>query len=160
MLQRLNDMREPLGEILINLSTDLVAITAEEYEAIYLGLGVLEPVHQATVEFSEEKSVAGSNALLRHEIGANWQMLQPWRCHGFSLACSVTVHPVPRVFCVSLGVGLSVLVWSLPPGSWFPTQPCLVPITQLLSVVITLASVCLLPVSFCAFICLFWFSLV
>ena len=72
MFQRLNDMREPLGEILINLSTDLVPITAEQYETIHLG--VLEPFHQATVDFSEEKRVAWSNAQIRHEIGANQQM--------------------------------------------------------------------------------------
>ena len=86
MLDRLYNVREPLGAALTTLSTDLSPITAEDYETIRQCLAVLKPFNQATVELSEEKRVSGSKVIplikmlkhtvvgqcaqIRHNVGA------------------------------------------------------------------------------------------
>ncbi|XP_048010537.1 zinc finger BED domain-containing protein 4-like [Megalobrama amblycephala] len=55
MLERLYQVREPVGAALACLRTDITPLTALEYEAIQDALHVLAPFHQATVELSAEK---------------------------------------------------------------------------------------------------------
>nr|XP_055024633.1 uncharacterized protein LOC129414600 [Misgurnus anguillicaudatus] len=73
MLERLHQLREPLGEALASLRTDITPPTALEYEAVQDALHVLAPFHQATVELSGEKRVSASKVIplmkmLHHNI--------------------------------------------------------------------------------------------
>ncbi|KAG7463116.1 zinc finger BED domain-containing protein 1-like [Solea senegalensis] len=55
MLQRLYELREPVGAALASLKTDITPLTAAEYDSVNNTLSVLAPFHQATVEVSAEK---------------------------------------------------------------------------------------------------------
>ncbi|KAJ7985135.1 hypothetical protein DPEC_G00348940 [Dallia pectoralis] len=60
MLERLYQLREPVGAALASLKTDITPPTALEYEAVQDALDVLAPFRQATVELSGEKRVSAS----------------------------------------------------------------------------------------------------
>nr|XP_055070155.1 E3 SUMO-protein ligase ZBED1-like [Misgurnus anguillicaudatus] len=73
MLERLHQLREPVGAALASLRTDITPPTALEYEAVQDALHVLAPFHQATVELSGEKRVSASKVIplmkmLHHNI--------------------------------------------------------------------------------------------
>ncbi|XP_078023476.1 E3 SUMO-protein ligase ZBED1-like [Epinephelus lanceolatus] len=63
MLQRVFELREPVGAALANLSTDITPLSSEEYGIIAGCLRVLAPFNDATVELSEEKRVSGSKVI-------------------------------------------------------------------------------------------------
>nr|XP_033491419.1 zinc finger BED domain-containing protein 4-like [Epinephelus lanceolatus] len=64
MLQRVFELREPVGAALANLSTDITPLSSEEYGIIAGCLRVLAPFNDATVELSEEKRVSGSKQVI------------------------------------------------------------------------------------------------
>ncbi|CAM4530187.1 unnamed protein product [Leuciscus chuanchicus] len=63
MLERLYQLREPVGAALASLKTDITPPTALEYEAVRDALDVLGPFRQATVELSGEKRVSASKVI-------------------------------------------------------------------------------------------------
>ncbi|KAG7526985.1 zinc finger BED domain-containing protein 4-like [Solea senegalensis] len=63
MLQRLYELREPVGAALASLKTDITPLTAAEYDSVNNTLSVLAPFHQATVEVSAEKRVSSSKVI-------------------------------------------------------------------------------------------------
>ncbi|KAJ8264575.1 hypothetical protein GJAV_G00150870 [Gymnothorax javanicus] len=63
MLQRIYDLREPVGAALAGLRTDIVPLSSEHYAIIADCLKVLSPFSDATVELSEEKKVSGSKVI-------------------------------------------------------------------------------------------------
>lgn len=63
MLQRLYDLREPVGAALAGLRTDIAPLLSEQYVIISECLKVLSPFNDATVELSEEKRVSGSKVI-------------------------------------------------------------------------------------------------
>ncbi|XP_034455384.1 zinc finger BED domain-containing protein 4-like [Hippoglossus hippoglossus] len=63
MLQRVYDLREPVGAALAGLRTDVAPLSSEQYEIIAECLKVLFPFNDATVELSEEKRVSGSKVI-------------------------------------------------------------------------------------------------
>ncbi|XDV37901.1 hypothetical protein PO909_007427 [Leuciscus waleckii] len=73
MLERLYQLREPVGAALASLKTDITPPTALEYEAVRDALDVLGPFRQATVELSGEKRVSASKVksslfMLNHAV--------------------------------------------------------------------------------------------
>lgn len=64
MLQRLYNLREPVGAALTGLRTDLALLSAEHTDSIIADcLQVLAPFNFATLELSEEKNVSGSKVI-------------------------------------------------------------------------------------------------
>ncbi|XP_052406871.1 E3 SUMO-protein ligase ZBED1-like [Carassius gibelio] len=63
MLERVYQLREPVGAALASLKTDITPPTALEYEAVQDALDVLAPFRQATVELSGEKRVSASKVI-------------------------------------------------------------------------------------------------
>ena len=63
MLQRLYNLREPVGATLAGLRTDIAALSSEQYVIISECLKVLSPFNAATIELSEEKRVSGSKVI-------------------------------------------------------------------------------------------------
>lgn len=64
MLQRLYNLREPVGAALTCLRTDLALLSAEHTDSIIADcLQVLAPFNYATLELSEEKNVSGSKVI-------------------------------------------------------------------------------------------------
>ncbi|CAM4272879.1 unnamed protein product [Leuciscus chuanchicus] len=63
MLDRLYQLREPVGAALTSLKTDVTPPTALEYEAVQDALDVLAPLRQDTVELSGEKRVSASKVI-------------------------------------------------------------------------------------------------
>ncbi|KAJ7991996.1 hypothetical protein DPEC_G00289630 [Dallia pectoralis] len=63
MLERLYQLREPVGAALASLNTDITPLTALEYETVQDALDVLAPFRQATVELSGEKRVSSSKVI-------------------------------------------------------------------------------------------------
>ncbi len=63
MFQRLYEQREPLGAVLSTLKSELSPFTADEYDSMNQCLRILGPLHQATVEMSEEKRVSASKVI-------------------------------------------------------------------------------------------------
>ncbi|XP_076137405.1 E3 SUMO-protein ligase ZBED1-like [Alosa pseudoharengus] len=63
MLERLYDLREPVGAALASLRTDVSPPTSLEYETMKDALDLLAPFHQATVELSAEKRVSASKVI-------------------------------------------------------------------------------------------------
>lgn len=63
MLQRLVELREPVGAALASLQTDIPGVTSDEYNNVTACLSILSPFNEATVELSEEKRVSGSKVI-------------------------------------------------------------------------------------------------
>ena len=63
MLQRLFEVREPVGAALASLRTDITPPTSLEYATIKEAIQVLAPFQQATVELSGEKWVSASKVI-------------------------------------------------------------------------------------------------
>ncbi|XP_051962567.1 zinc finger BED domain-containing protein 4-like [Xyrauchen texanus] len=81
MLQRVYDLREPVGAALAGLRTDVAPLSSEQYNIIAECLKVLSPFHDATVELSEEKRVSGSKvipllSMLHHTLEEDMGILQ------------------------------------------------------------------------------------
>ncbi|XP_068179073.1 E3 SUMO-protein ligase ZBED1-like [Antennarius striatus] len=80
MLQRLYELREPVGAALASLKTDILPLTASEYDTVKDVLYVLAPLQQATVEVSAEKRVSASKVIpmmkmLHHTITSRVQAM-------------------------------------------------------------------------------------
>ncbi|KAJ4924097.1 hypothetical protein JOQ06_000337 [Pogonophryne albipinna] len=60
MLQRLVDLREPVGAALASLNTEITTLTSAEFTTISGCLSLLSAFNEATIELSEEKNVSGS----------------------------------------------------------------------------------------------------
>ncbi|KAJ4927019.1 hypothetical protein JOQ06_014759 [Pogonophryne albipinna] len=65
MLQRLVDLREPVGAALASLNTEITTLTSAEFTTISGCLSLLSGLNDATIELSEEKNVSGSKAAKR-----------------------------------------------------------------------------------------------
>ena len=63
MLQRIYDLREPVGAAVASLLTDIPPLTAGEYMIVGECLSILSPFNDATVELSEEKRVSASKVI-------------------------------------------------------------------------------------------------
>ncbi|XP_076853561.1 E3 SUMO-protein ligase ZBED1-like [Brachyhypopomus gauderio] len=63
MLERVAELREPVGAALAGLQTDIAALTSDDYNNICACLSILSPFHEATIELSEEKKVSGSKVV-------------------------------------------------------------------------------------------------
>ena len=63
MLNRLVELREPVGAALATLPTDIQPVTSDEYMTITGCLSLLSPFNDATIELSEEKHVSGSKVV-------------------------------------------------------------------------------------------------
>ncbi|XP_033990656.1 zinc finger BED domain-containing protein 4-like [Trematomus bernacchii] len=63
MLQRLVDLREPVGAALASLNTDITTLTSAEFTTISGCLSLLSGFNDATIELSEEKNVSGSKVV-------------------------------------------------------------------------------------------------
>ncbi|XP_076134518.1 E3 SUMO-protein ligase ZBED1-like [Alosa pseudoharengus] len=63
MLQRLLDLREPVGAALASLSSDIMPLSSVDFEVISQSLEVLAPFKHATTELSEEKRVSASKVI-------------------------------------------------------------------------------------------------
>ncbi|XP_073670235.1 E3 SUMO-protein ligase ZBED1-like [Paramisgurnus dabryanus] len=63
MLERMYDLREPVGAALASLRTDVSPPSSLEYDTIKDALEILAPFHQATVELSAEKIVSASKVI-------------------------------------------------------------------------------------------------
>nr|XP_033962438.1 zinc finger BED domain-containing protein 4-like [Pseudochaenichthys georgianus] len=63
MLQRLVDLREPVGAALASLNTDITTRTSAECTTISGCLSLLSGFNEATIELSEEKNVSGSKVV-------------------------------------------------------------------------------------------------
>lgn len=72
-LQRLYELREPVGAPLASLKTHIAPPTAPDYKNIKDALSVLEPFHQATVEVSAEKRVIPLIKMLHHAVVCPFQ---------------------------------------------------------------------------------------
>ncbi|XP_051793003.1 E3 SUMO-protein ligase ZBED1-like [Acanthochromis polyacanthus] len=97
MLERLYELREPVGAALASLKTDVAPPTASEYEAIKDVLNVLEPFHQATVEVSSERRVSGSKVIplmkmLHHTVSCRLPTLTTARQLGDNLIRRLKEH--------------------------------------------------------------------
>ncbi|KAJ4936575.1 hypothetical protein JOQ06_001164 [Pogonophryne albipinna] len=63
MLQRLVDLREPVGAALASLNTEITTLTSAEFTTISGCLSLLSGFNDATIELSEEKNVSGSKVV-------------------------------------------------------------------------------------------------
>lgn len=63
MLERVAELREPVGAALAGLKTDIAALTSEDFNVVCGCLSVLSPFHEATIELSAEKKVSGSKVV-------------------------------------------------------------------------------------------------
>ncbi|XP_038132927.1 uncharacterized protein LOC119777994 [Cyprinodon tularosa] len=63
MLQRLIELREPVGAALAGLQTDIPILTSEEFEIVRGCLSLLNPFYYATVELSAEETVSASKVI-------------------------------------------------------------------------------------------------
>lgn len=63
MLQRLVELREPVGAALAGLHQDVPMITSEEFGVIEGCLSLLSPFYYATVELSAEENVSASKVV-------------------------------------------------------------------------------------------------
>nr|XP_055071743.1 E3 SUMO-protein ligase ZBED1-like [Misgurnus anguillicaudatus] len=63
MLERMYDLRKPVGAALASLRTDVSPPSSLEYDTIKDALEILAPFHQATVELSAEKIVSASKVI-------------------------------------------------------------------------------------------------
>ncbi|XP_067293402.1 E3 SUMO-protein ligase ZBED1-like [Pseudorasbora parva] len=63
MLQRLIDLREPVGAALASLSSDIMPLSSADFDIISESLEVLAPFKYATKELSGEKSVSASKII-------------------------------------------------------------------------------------------------
>ncbi|XP_076869612.1 E3 SUMO-protein ligase ZBED1-like [Brachyhypopomus gauderio] len=63
MLERVAELREPVGAALAGLQTDIAVLTSDDYNNICACLSILSPFHEATIELSEEKKVSGSKVV-------------------------------------------------------------------------------------------------
>lgn len=63
MLRRISDLKESVGAALATLKTDVVPLSATEYDVIKNTVEVLEPFHMATEELSTEKAVSASKII-------------------------------------------------------------------------------------------------
>ncbi|XP_015232424.1 PREDICTED: zinc finger BED domain-containing protein 1-like [Cyprinodon variegatus] len=63
MLQRLMELREPVGAALAGLQTDIPILTSEEFEIVRGCLSLLIPFYHATVELSAEETVSASKVI-------------------------------------------------------------------------------------------------
>ncbi|KAG7525034.1 zinc finger BED domain-containing protein 4-like isoform X2 [Solea senegalensis] len=63
MLERVAELREPVGAALAGLKTDITALTSEDFSIVCECLAVLSPFFEATIELSEEKKVSGSKVV-------------------------------------------------------------------------------------------------
>lgn len=62
-LQRLLDLREPVGAALASVTTDIMPLSSADYDVISECLEVLAPFQYATTELSEEKRVSASKII-------------------------------------------------------------------------------------------------
>ncbi|XP_036066356.1 zinc finger BED domain-containing protein 1-like [Oryzias melastigma] len=63
MLQRLVDLREPVGAALAGLQHDIPMITSEEFKIVEGCMSLLSPFYEATVELSAEENVSASKVI-------------------------------------------------------------------------------------------------
>ncbi|XP_038133603.1 E3 SUMO-protein ligase ZBED1-like, partial [Cyprinodon tularosa] len=63
MLQRLMELREPVGATLAGLQTDIPILTSEEFRIVRGCLSLLNPFYYATVELSAEETVSASKVI-------------------------------------------------------------------------------------------------
>ncbi|XP_048034748.1 E3 SUMO-protein ligase ZBED1-like [Megalobrama amblycephala] len=120
MLERLYQLREPVGAALACLRTDITPPTALEYEAVQDPLHVLAPFHQATVELSAEKRVSASKVIplmkmLNHMVTSKLEGLKSnsTRQLGDSLVWKVTfgICWIARLITVE-GAQVLLLKWT------------------------------------------------
>ncbi|XP_029301006.1 zinc finger BED domain-containing protein 4-like [Cottoperca gobio] len=81
MLQRVYDLREPVGAALAGLRTEIAPLSSRQYEIIAECLKVLSSFNDATVELSEEKRVSGSKvipllSMLHHALEEEMGLVQ------------------------------------------------------------------------------------
>ncbi|XP_032421790.1 zinc finger BED domain-containing protein 1-like [Xiphophorus hellerii] len=63
MLQRLVELREPVGAALAGLHTDIPFFTASEFDIVVACLSLLSPFYDATTELSAEEHVSASKVI-------------------------------------------------------------------------------------------------
>ncbi|XP_035993649.1 zinc finger BED domain-containing protein 4-like [Fundulus heteroclitus] len=63
MLQRLVELREPVGATLAGLHTDIPFFTASEFDIVVACLSLLSPFYDATTELSAEEHVSASKVI-------------------------------------------------------------------------------------------------
>ncbi|XP_034062087.1 zinc finger BED domain-containing protein 4-like [Gymnodraco acuticeps] len=63
MLQRLVDLRKPVGAALASLNTEITTLTSAEFTTISGCLSLLSGFNDATIELCEEKNVSGSKVV-------------------------------------------------------------------------------------------------
>lgn len=63
MLNRLAELREPVGAALAGLNTDVVALTSDDFAIVVACLEMLSPFYEATTELSGEKNISGSKVV-------------------------------------------------------------------------------------------------
>ncbi|XP_048834514.1 zinc finger BED domain-containing protein 4-like isoform X2 [Brienomyrus brachyistius] len=63
MLQRIHQLREPVGAVLATLKTDITPLSSAEYDTVKYCLSVLAPFFHAATELSEEKRVSASKVI-------------------------------------------------------------------------------------------------